>query len=449
MSDIVSTKANIINGKISDIIRARDTTKQDTPSKSKSTLKTKGKLNLSEIPNPIINKCASYLHQKDYANINKVCRQIFIACNTPNSLQRIEFYSEGNKNAHPFNSNLYPNAKHLHFDMSQTEHRMDEIITNSSFLNQLNSLILDGNSGDCDECNKLELEGLSECRNMKTLRLQYFFNGLSMEDHEFEELLSKFPNLDHLELYNVANAKFDFIKDLFPNLKGLALQPTTLTLPNDKLKYEELLYQYIDQLQELEVGDLDLSHLTDIRARKMNCNKLQLLDLDRCSSYTMQCLTRTAKNLRRINIRFLGRMPSFYAVNRSLKCVTDATCDLMKSCPSLESIDLYDTREENMLAAIKGIKKGLSGTRDINRRSMKISMGMRGNEYDPTNLISNVKALVREIKTSKIDDYMFVWRVENNRAPAKLCESLGMDAFVMKGNWESKIIVRKEGSNLY
>ena len=76
-------------------------------------------------------------------------------------------------NYYPFNSDLYPNAKHLHFDLSQHDHRREEIITNSSFLHQLESLTLSGNSGQCDEFCIYGLEELPICDNIKKLSLLY------------------------------------------------------------------------------------------------------------------------------------------------------------------------------------------------------------------------------------------------------------------------------------
>ena len=77
---------------------------------------------LCDIPNPIISEAASYLQQRDYINLSTVCRKLFIACNSPNSLQGIWFHCVGNRNYHPFNADLYPNAKLLKFDISQIEY---------------------------------------------------------------------------------------------------------------------------------------------------------------------------------------------------------------------------------------------------------------------------------------------------------------------------------------
>ena len=431
-ADSMSVYANKINDKISAIMRARDKTKQIISSKTKSISSSES---LHEIPNPIINKCASYLYQDELSNLGKVCRKIYIACNTPNPLQNIEL--TGPQNIYPFNSELYPNAKDLHFDLSQSIIRTDEIVRNHPFLNQLDSLTLNGFNAFEPDCYYVLKENVPVCANLKKLSLKSFHPGLELTDNDLYHLLSKFPNIKYLELDSIADAQFSFIKELFPNLTGLKLYPLAPYSINDIAKYQELLYEYIDQLTELEMFRLKFD---SSRSNSINCGKLRILGINDSNLYTMQCITETATNLEQITISCFDNLPNS-------KSVTDAARNLILRCPSLKFIRLYHFgHEAKTVKFIKGIEEGLNETKHMKRKSMKISIELE--RYNAPNLIPNIKSLLTELQTSKIDDYMLAWTVGDHHCDG-ICKSLNMNTVVIKQRCctYSCIIIRKDGSN--
>ena len=292
---------------------------------------------------------------------------------------------------------------------------------------------MDGYSPYCDALHIEQLEHLPVCESVKRLILSEFTDGAELHDDEFKAILSKFPNIGHLRLYNVANVKLDVVKPLLPNLTELAICPSS---SSEKVRYAQLMHQYIGQLQELEVVELDL---TGLKIVNMQCDNLTVLKLHRCTPFTMQYLTESAKNLKQIDISKLDSV--------SQNTVEEALCDSLTNCPSLDYIEFYDSRQEHVMSAIDGIDNGLYRTWYINRNAMKICIGMR--TCDPINLISNVKSLVTRLKSSTIEDYMFVWKMEAERAKLQICESLEMNAFIIKGSHMSSIVIRKEGSYLY
>ena len=176
---------------------------------------------LDEIPKPLISNVASYLEQKEYANLCKTNRDIFIGCNSPQSLQSVYITHNTTKNYFPFNSNLYSSVKHLHFELSQYKRRLPTV--SRSFLENLQSIVFSGSSISDD---RVWLEELMEifplCKNIGKLHIENW--GFQMEvDASFQEFVSKFPNVTYLKLHGVENVDVDseIIMSSFPQLKGL------------------------------------------------------------------------------------------------------------------------------------------------------------------------------------------------------------------------------------
>ena len=189
-----------INNKISSIINSRES----KPKRTQYFCHRK----LDEIPKPLISNIASYLEQKEYANLCQTNRDIFIGCNSPQSLQNMYFQCETDVNYFPFNCDLYTSMQHLNFDLSQYRHRLSEI-TEPSFLDHLQSIVFSGNRAPDQFCIDYLEEDFPICESIKKLYLKYWTQSMKVTHFSFQEFILKFPNIKYLQLHSINNEGID------------------------------------------------------------------------------------------------------------------------------------------------------------------------------------------------------------------------------------------------
>eukprot|EP01084_Bolivina_argentea_P041586 76750_1 len=431
-----------INKKISEIINSRES-KQENKQHDICISLTIPKLN--EVSEPVISKIASYLTQIDYSNLCKVSREMFIGCQSPNSLQSIYFDPEGNKNYYPFNCNLYSSVKHFDFDLSQYEYRCDQFIQ-SSFLDQLQSITFSGNSSP-DQFWTYDFEEFPICKNMKTLCLQYWSEKIKVSDNFFQKFLSKFPNIQYLELQCVCHVNFNFIKSLFPELKGLSVSNGHYTEP---LKYKQLIHDLGENLEYLDFqGEYgNVSNNLNYEFGNIRFYKLQELRLRSVNVNTLNDIFRSTQNLKKVSFSLLSvaRESIFFDQQRQ-----DAISKLIINSPLLEYVHIYELATNYMLSILKGIEVGLKQTKCLHRRKFKIRISMRGypEQYNPLDLVFHVFSLVNIMKSVNIENYMFIWDEIPDEKLKEIRAKFGSDAILTRGCWSTHMMVFHDKMNKF
>eukprot|EP01083_Nonionella_stella_P110013 321588_1 len=410
-----------INNTISSILISREDSKEVKPENASKALH---KPTLDTMPPSLISKTASYLGQTEYAKLSQVCRQLFIGCHSPNSLQSIYFDAEGNNNHFPFNCALYSSVKSLHFDFSQYKYRLVQI-NHLSFLDQLEQITLSGNYTPDQFCiDDLEYY-LPVCKNVQKLEMEYWSKPMHVSNSQFKAILSKFPNVQYLELNSVCDVEFSVVQSLFPGLKGLDV---SRGLDDDVAKYHHLVHHFGDQLECLSLDGIELN------ARGVHFGKVQELRLRHINTTSINNIIKTATNVKNINLSLLSTAESGFLSNRH----RDAVSNIFTSCSLLEYISIYDIDTETMLSLLRGVEMGLKQTKDRHRNDLKIRIEMRGYNPSPNpyTLYKSVAAIVKQITSSDIDNYMFIWVMQPKHAK-QIAEKLGSGAMVTPDGWQS------------
>eukprot|EP01083_Nonionella_stella_P172432 591766_1 len=297
-----------INNKISNIISSRSSPFLKPTQATLNTIPTHA--TLDTIPTPLISKIASYLEQMEYSNLSKVNRDTFIGCHSPNSLQEIDFdinlhydgdfESATNANHFPFNYDLYSSAKHLYFDLNQYRYRLQQIAT--PFLDQLQSICFSGTRNPDMFCIDA-FKDFPVSKNIETLYIECWGKHMEVSDSQFQHFLSKFPNVQYLQLSSVDNVDFAFIKSLFPTLKGLSVEG--LGFYRNPRKYKQLIYHFGEQLEFLSIDGIPEVHPHHFN--KIKFNKLEELKLQWTDTRDMNAIIQTAKTLQKL---YLSRRKS-------------------------------------------------------------------------------------------------------------------------------------------
>ena len=123
--------ATNVNDMISKIIRKRDKVPIDPP-----------QFKLDMIPKALIGHIASFSNQSDYANLSIANRSVFLGCNSPNMLQKLQLHQE--HQCSNIKLDLYPSIKYFEFSLQQFDEFRISTPTALPLFNQLNEFI-DGN----------------------------------------------------------------------------------------------------------------------------------------------------------------------------------------------------------------------------------------------------------------------------------------------------------------
>eukprot|EP01083_Nonionella_stella_P118661 354317_1 len=304
-------------------------------------------ITMQSLPSALIGNLASYLYFTDYESFQTVNRTVYIGCNTPNTLRRLDLsqindYSQINL------------AKYLH--LNKLSIRFNAFISNNAFVlpangetvcNRLQQITFDGEKQTNTDITHFIAQNTINTNNVTYLRCKSFGdrqNHFSFDT--FTRLLSKFPNIEHLSLSGVA---LPLVSQLPSNLLPLLprLQRFSWTNNGSSAFLVDALTTFGSKLKTLRFLDRIVAPLpTDI-----TFSNLQQLFIDSARITTLDRVLKTAKYLRRIV--FL-----FYQINTAFPMETSIQ-RLLTTQPLLEFIAIQCTCFSAFDTTCDGIEHGL------------------------------------------------------------------------------------------
>ena len=339
------TSVDNANAIISEIVRSR---------KKKPSIDSKVNVKLDNLPQQLIGAAASFLRQRDYINLSKANRSVYLGCNTPNLLQELNLLRV--KDYSSINLASYPSVKTLKLKVGKLN-KLKFVENGSSVMNQLHSFTLDGENGGNFDIDAFARTGIN-IKNVRTLRLSRIgSHGSKFDIDRFYKVLDMLPNVECLRLIGLSlNAAIDLQKMsiLYPNLTGLGL------ITRSRVSIQPLIEHYGHHLTYLFIGYLSL----DLDLSKIEFASLQELSLMSPSSKCTKDILKTAVNLKSISI-YLHHWMSARSASIPSE-IKDAMIDCMKYCRSLEYMKLQNggfhvyQQNQYMSSALEGIEQGLS-----------------------------------------------------------------------------------------
>eukprot|EP01083_Nonionella_stella_P118658 354311_1 len=350
-------------------------------------------ITMQSLPSALIGNLASYLYFTDYESFQTVNRTVYIGCNTPNTLRRLDLsqindYSQINL------------AKYLH-------------LTHLSItLNAFNSFILPGNGETvCNRLQKMTLDGAKRSNadithfitqntininNVTYLRCNKF--GVRQHHFSFDtftRLLSKFSNIEYLSLNRVVLPSVpqtpSSLLQLLPHLQAFSWVNCRSA---DFLI--QILTTFGSKLKTLKLSNTSLAslpaHVTFSHLQELLMVYPQIATFDR--------ILKTAKYLRRIV--FL-----FYQINTAFPMETSIQ-RLLTTQPLLEFIAIQCTCFSAFDTTCDGIEHGLYN-RNHKNKSIKLTIFV-----DAAMDIAKYKSILfmfvkitNQLRALDIDDWMF------------------------------------------
>ena len=246
-------------------------------SKSSNSSIIKKKKILTDLPKELIGDVASFLHAGNYIHFEQTCRTIYVACNSPSTLQELQIIVS-NQLPHLnvfeyFNYDYsirdkYPLIKSLEFSVPYFNHYLKHHLNQTPFnhLRKLrvyhvfNSDILNEFMENNNLINEALITSLT-CEHfmeyIQTNLAPHFYRDFDAQD--FYRFIATFPNLRQLQLIKVMTSwgtgDAHIIKDLLPNIRQLSVRDSKEEL------VEAIINNFGDQLESLIMSRQCCEHI--------------------------------------------------------------------------------------------------------------------------------------------------------------------------------------------
>eukprot|EP01083_Nonionella_stella_P165489 550610_1 len=178
---------NSFNETLSDIIQSR---------KEEQKAIVCGNIKICQWPYAIIGHTASFLDQCDYFRFSSSSRSIYLGCNSPNLLHKLNVSNFANYSR--TNLQRFPSVNNLAIDPLQVPERTEFEVYDSPIFNQVTTLQLDACSQNNEWVEQLFARNIVNCNTVT--RLNFNTNDFEMDRKALLNLLSRFPNLKHIKL---------------------------------------------------------------------------------------------------------------------------------------------------------------------------------------------------------------------------------------------------------
>lgn len=203
LDDIIATIKNIIKQRI-----PKDECHKDTDvGSTNAPLKT-----VDSLPTPMIGEISSFLQQRDYIQFSKCSRDCYIGSNSPNTLRELDFLYVDDYSA--VNLSKFVNLQKLRLVLSECRYLSS---SDAPVCRNLTKICLD-NSDQVDVDPGILDALLIPLENITHLRLSRFGLGGNTEHYfnptTFLQIISRFPNMKYLWLWDVYFPAFDEFQQL-------------------------------------------------------------------------------------------------------------------------------------------------------------------------------------------------------------------------------------------
>eukprot|EP01083_Nonionella_stella_P118659 354315_1 len=353
-------------------------------------------ITMQSLPSALIGNLASYLYFTDYESFQTVNRTVYIGCNTPNTLRRLDLsqindYSQINL------------AKYLH--LNKLSIRFNAFISNNAFVlpangetvcNRLRRIAFDGaNQTDVDISNFITSQNIINTNNITYLRCTRFGHGRTHFSFDaFTQFLLKFPNIEHLSLVAVALPSVPDIQSSLlqslPHLQGVTW------LSSSSAFLVEILTAFGSKLKALKFRDRIVApmpnHITFSHLEQLMILSPQIATLDH--------ILKTAKNLRKI-VLYFNRINSTFSIDK-----------LLATQPLLEYVGVHGLSYRDVSNSIcNGIEHGLYN-REHKNKYIKLNMDLfLVGDIDITTykrILFMIVKITNQLRTLDVEHFMII-----------------------------------------
>ena len=158
--------------------------------------------NIAETPSQLIGEIASFLDYSDYTSFSSTNRKMFVDCNSPNRLTKLNLLRFTDIDP-SFCLKNYPKLKHLSLSL----HQLPSLNISRDAITQhcpgLRTLVLDAHRGEADGAYSIDdfiADNIGRCRAITKMTLRNFEKEDALNSQQLVGLLHEFSALTRLEL---------------------------------------------------------------------------------------------------------------------------------------------------------------------------------------------------------------------------------------------------------
>lgn len=366
------------------------------------------------LPYEVIGECASYLKQEDYLNLSITNRAIYCGTNSPNRLKELDcscwsVYSDFDLNRfkqlkclrvctsdfNEFASSSYPmqnTFSHLvEFDIYYEGYHADmDVLLHSTYI-------------PFGQITQLTLENFGKQEQL------YDFDSFCM-------LLSRFPNVSHLELQEIHLTEFneenEHFASMLPKLKALDCENLGDNDSSNQLR-NKLMSARSKELRELRY---------DGRVDTYSFNKLKVLIAAKADSSELKRILDSSKQLENVN---LGERNDCEEDREIIVSLFTAFPKVKEICMSAD--------EEKLQSIASFIEIGLMESRSMERKSLTIALGIADIDDEPKHITMKdielaTNRIVNALHVTKTQNWrfecLFPHKIDKDNDRRRICQSL-------------------------
>eukprot|EP01083_Nonionella_stella_P169569 575302_1 len=384
-SDTLDTTLNIIK----QIIESRKTKPKPVNSYA---------ITMKSLPSELIGNLASYLTFTEYRAFQTLNRTIYVGCNTPNTLLRLDLTKINDYSM--INLAKYPHLRHLSMKLNA----FDSFVlpdSNVTVCSRLQQIVLHAeNRADVDITrfiaqNTINIDHIThlQCKGFGHRQNHFSFNT-------FTRLLFKFSNIEYLSLYGVTLPPIlhlpSNLSQLFPHLQGfswIARGPPAFLL--------EILTSFSSKLKKLKFSDTLVAPLPT----HVTFSSLQQLMMESPQITTLDHILKTAKCLRNI-VFYFDQINTTFPTRSSIQ-------KLLTTQPLLDVIGMYCTRYDAFNDICDGIEHGLYNRKHKNKNIklvLRLDAVVDLTKYK--NILFMIEKITNQLRKLDVQNFILGVRVE-------------------------------------
>eukprot|EP01083_Nonionella_stella_P046675 124967_1 len=370
-------------------------------------------IQLHQFPRAIVGYTASFLGQNDYIQFSLSNRSVYLGCNLPNTLQRLDLYQQTYLHhniisiTYPrINLASFPSIKCLQIDPMKAIEAGNMSFDLPNF-NQVTILRLAAPEQRGWVQSFLNLN-IVNCENVTELQCREFGSRRSsmelMEGKEFLSLLQAFPNLTHLHMLGIhitEDITAQDIADLCPGIVSLR----SYGIMNDLIMH--LVKIFARQLKYLNLEQPSQNQFAFDDTQFDQLEEFCFLGPDNKSC---NGVVKSALNIKKICVMYWKDWMSDDEIK-------DDIVNTMRKCRSLNHLCFLCKHRRHSRSILDGIESGLFEIKMLQkppqRKNLKIYISFEATgKHDPRfhaiDFTMNFGRIIYSLEASNIPDFMLV-----------------------------------------
>ena len=346
---------------------------------------------MTNVPAQLVGEISSFLDQQSYSRFSSTNRKMFVDCNSPNRLTKMELLKLNQ--IRNVNFSEYPQLRYLQYSVHRDDSLSSRAVSISDYCHRLETLFISIGVGSDRELQQFVDSNSSGFDAVKTLVI-WSRSTVSIRSKCFIQLLSLFPALKYLRIRKLAfNSPIhsDQLLATCPHIEKLFCDESWNELV--------ILNGYSSKLDTLT---LHPRHPDDFNSFPINWPKLHRLGLREPSYSMMDQLLVNAKKLKQIcfaPVCYQTYVSQSREQRMTASEIGKMTTKLFSEYPSMDFI--YISTMGHFERICNSIHQGLFRSQKVERNTLILGLFIQSTEFeDSTDFMCNISKILTALSGS-------------------------------------------------